>query len=333
MARPPIICLTPTKNEAWILERFLQAASLWADHIVVADQQSTDETREIATRFPKVTLIDNPEARYSEVSRQRLLIDAARTIAPQSLLIALDADEFLTANFQTSHEWRQATAAPPGTVLKFRWVNIRPDLCQYWLSPAEHPWGFMDDGREHTGREIHNTRVPAPPDARTIVLREVRVLHYQYADWARMQSKHRWYQCWERTRYPEKRAVDIYRLYHHMDHIPPRMLHPLPAEWTSGYLERGVDLSSFPASDTYWWDREVIQMFVQHGAPRFRKEAIWDFDWTAAARHIYGDTAQTISDPRGRFDKLMHRFLRATQPLAQSPPMKILQKLFVLVGW
>lgn len=333
MARPPIICLTPTKNEAWILERFLQAASLWADRIIVADQQSTDATRDIAVRFAKVTLIDNPEARFSEVSRQRLLISAARAISPQSLLIALDADEFLSANFQTSHEWRQVTTVPPGTVLKFRWANIRPDLRQYWLSPTEHAWGFMDDGREHTGREIHNTRVPAHPDAPIMVLRDVRVLHYQYADWARMKSKHRWYQCWEHARYPKKRAVDIYRLYHHMDHIPPRMLHPLPTEWTSGYLERGIDLCSFPPSDTYWWDYEVLRMFEQHGTQYFRKQAIWDFDWTAVARRVYGDTAPTISDPRSRFDKLMHRFLRATQPFARSLPMKILDKLFVLAGW
>ncbi|MDR1737564.1 MAG: hypothetical protein LBR66_01915 [Candidatus Symbiothrix sp.] len=27
--KPAIICLTPVKNEAWILDRFLTAASLW----------------------------------------------------------------------------------------------------------------------------------------------------------------------------------------------------------------------------------------------------------------------------------------------------------------
>ena len=31
--RPKIICLTPVKNEEWILRRFLRLASLWADHI------------------------------------------------------------------------------------------------------------------------------------------------------------------------------------------------------------------------------------------------------------------------------------------------------------
>ncbi len=333
MTRPPIICLTPVKNEAWILERFLKAASLWADHIIIADQQSSDDSCAIAANFPKVTLIVNPDTAYDETARQRLLINAARCIAPQSLLIALDADEFLPANLFANPEWRQATMSAPGTVIKFRWANICPDLHHYWLSPAEHPWGFMDDGREHTGRKIHSTRVPAPPNAPTIVLQEVRVLHYQYAEWARMQSKHRWYQCWERTQYPKKRALDIYRLYHHMDRISPCKLHKLPTEWTSSYVDQGIDLLSFPAKDSYWWDEEVLKMFTQYGVKMFRKEAIWDFDWTSTSRHLHGDTAPEIRDPRSLIDKFMHQFLYATQPLAQSIPMKVLQKFFALIRW
>src|SRR5579872_3256170 len=93
---PTIICLTPVRNEAWILERFLQCASLWADHIVVADQCSDDDSCEIALRHPKVTLIRNPSPAYDEGARQRLLIDAARRLPAEGrrMLIAIDADEF-----------------------------------------------------------------------------------------------------------------------------------------------------------------------------------------------------------------------------------------------
>jgi glycosyltransferase involved in cell wall biosynthesis len=77
---PSIICLTPVKNEAWILDRFLRCASLWADYIIIADQGSTDSSREIALRYPKVVLIDNLSLEFSEVQRQQLLLDAARQI-------------------------------------------------------------------------------------------------------------------------------------------------------------------------------------------------------------------------------------------------------------
>ena len=99
-SKPIIICLTPVKNEAWILERFLRCASLWADHIIVADQASEDGSREIAQRFEKVTLIRNESSDYSEAARQRLLIaQPHREIAGPRLLVALDADDCLTANY------------------------------------------------------------------------------------------------------------------------------------------------------------------------------------------------------------------------------------------
>jgi len=79
-AKPTVICLTPIKNESWILDRFIQCASLWADHIIIADQQSTDESRVIAGRYSKVTLIENSSATYSEKERQQLLLEAARKI-------------------------------------------------------------------------------------------------------------------------------------------------------------------------------------------------------------------------------------------------------------
>ncbi len=51
--KPLLICLTPIKNEAWILDRFLKCASLWADYIIIADQQSTDSSIEIAKNILK----------------------------------------------------------------------------------------------------------------------------------------------------------------------------------------------------------------------------------------------------------------------------------------
>ena len=59
MTQPKIICLTPVRNEAWILKAFLSATSLWADIIIIADQMSTDGSREIARQFPKVKLLEN----------------------------------------------------------------------------------------------------------------------------------------------------------------------------------------------------------------------------------------------------------------------------------
>ena len=43
---PTVICVTPVKNEARILPRFLRCAATWADHILIADQiQATRAVR------------------------------------------------------------------------------------------------------------------------------------------------------------------------------------------------------------------------------------------------------------------------------------------------
>ena len=48
-----IICLIPTRNNESHIERCLMSASLWADHIIVCDQMSTDKTRSVCEKFLK----------------------------------------------------------------------------------------------------------------------------------------------------------------------------------------------------------------------------------------------------------------------------------------
>ncbi len=327
-----VICLTPVKNEAWILHRFLQCTSVWADYIIIADQGSTDGSREIAQSYSQVILVDNPSTAFNEPERQKILLEAARKIPAPRLLITLDADEVLTANFRDSPEWKTVLQAPVGTVIKFQWANIRPDLQSYWAA-AHFPWGFMDDGSHHRGERIHSPRIPLSEAAPTIILGDIKVLHYQYADWERMKSKHRWYQCWERLNQPSRRAVDIYRQYHHMYAIPEQEILPLPREWLAGYEREGIDMTSIYGEPVFWWDREVLGWFEKYGTKTFQREAIWDVDWVALAKKInpegpHGD----YSDPRNRWDKYIHRWLRATQ-LTPSRQRYRIERILRYWGW
>jgi len=72
---PKIVVITPVKSKAWILDRFLATTSHFADHIIIADQDSTDGSQEICKRYPKVILIRNDSSEYSEARRQTLLLD------------------------------------------------------------------------------------------------------------------------------------------------------------------------------------------------------------------------------------------------------------------
>ena len=325
MSRPIVICLTPVKNEAWILDRFLKCASLWADHIIIADQFSDDGSREIAQKYSKVILINNPMTNYNEYEMRSLLFDEARKVPGPRLLIALDADEMLTANFLESPEWHKILNAKPGTVIGFRLVNIKPDLTSYWSPKKEFLFGFMDDGSEYKGSKIHTYRIPIPDTSSIIMLNEIKVLHYQYTDWDRMESKHRWYQCWERLNNPKRRPIDIYRQYHHMYAIASNEIQKLQPEWFSGYEQLGIDMLSVNRSEFYRWDKEVLDYFNEYGTAKFRREVVWDVNWLEITRKIddkYSGTA--IYDPRNNTEKYIHSWLTKTQPYASKIGIKFL---------
>lgn len=331
---PKVICLTPVKNEAWILGRFLACASLWADHIVVLDQSSEDGSRQIASGFRKVALLDNPALAFNECERQKLLLDAAREIPGRRVIVALDADEFITAHWRWSPEWQSVLQAKEGTLVYFPLMNVMPGFRSCWRSHTL-PFGYVDDGAPHKGNHIHSHRVPVHATSPALHLQDVRVLHYQYTDWERMKSKQRWYQCWETLHQPEHRPAYLYRRYHQMDAISPDLLEPFQREWIAGYEQAGIDMSSTRVEPAYRWDRDVLQLVATHGSKRFRRTAIWDIDWAERQRRTDGKAGEApIEDPRRAVDKLVLRWLRCTQGKRDNVwVQRIDNRILRLLGW
>jgi glycosyltransferase involved in cell wall biosynthesis len=345
MQRPTVICLTPVKNEAWTLERFLKCASTWADRIIIADQGSTDGSREIAKRFPKVSIIDNASREFNEPERQKMLLAEARRIPGPKVLLALDADEFLTANLLASPEWESILTARPGTVIKFQWplIQCNDSELSFFYFNGQQPIGFVDDGSEHhEGKAIHNHRIPTPSGAPIIIPTEIKLMHYCLFDPNRFKSKIRWYQCFEHL-VLKKRAIDLYRFYHIVLSVPSKVIKPVPKEWIRGYEELGIDMSSVNQEGSYYWDKEVLRYFEKHGTSEFRRLAIFDVDWNRIHKECYSQVSSiSLADPRNRFERLVHRWLVHTQPyfsfyarprISQKIFAKCVHKVLRLLGW
>lgn len=344
MQKPLLVCLTPIKDEAWILERFLKCASVWADHIIIADQQSEDESRAIARSFPKVTLIENASKTFNEPERQQLLIGEARRIPGPKILVALDADEFLTANFLISPEWETILRSRQGTIIRFQ----RPEVCVeasglcYLNFLWDFPIGFVDDGTEHTGPTIHSPRIPMKAGAPTIIPTQIKMMHYCLVDRERFKSRMRWYQCFEYLN-TKKTPIDLYRYYNQCFVGPSSAMTPVPKEWLEGYEERGIDMSSVYRQSVYRWDNDVLQLFEKYGAARFRRLNIWDANWSQIHRVLYSQKSEkTIADPRTLLHKVVHKWLRWTQPdfsgcanrrTGRLVIYRTVQKALALWGW
>ena len=345
MQKPLVFCLTPVKNEAWILERFLNCASIWADRIIIADQGSTDGSREIAQRFSKVTLVDNRSQGFNEPERQQMLLAEARRTPGRKVLMALDADEFLTANFLTSPEWQSIITARPGTIISLQWPEIEANVSDlsFFYFPSELPVGFVDDGSEHQGKAIHSFRVPTPPSSPTLRPTEIKLMHYCLFDLDRFKSRIRWYQCYEYLTF-NKRPIQLYRFYHLVLFVSRRVIQPVPKEWIKGYEDRGIDMSSITRDSSYHWDKEVLRYFDQYGTARFRQLSLWDVDWSKIYHDHYPlEDTKSFPDPRSWLDKRVHRWLKATQPefsaygtnpgIVTAFSNKCITKALGLLGW
>ena len=68
-----IIALMPVRNEAWVLPHSLACLSAFCDVVLVNDQNSEDESREICRTFPKVVLLESSERLICEEARWQLL--------------------------------------------------------------------------------------------------------------------------------------------------------------------------------------------------------------------------------------------------------------------
>jgi hypothetical protein len=318
---PVAICVMPVKNEAWVLERSLTSASSWADVIIVADQDSTDDSAQIASGFEKVRLIRNSDPAYSEHRRQTQLIDAAREVQGPRLILSLDADEVLSANVTGNAEWEAFKDSPPGTAIRFPKAELLPGLHEWFeLSGGDVIHGFVDDGRPYEGGVIHGPRLPVPPPENFIRPRSVWLLHLRATDTRRNDAKQRWYQCWEAINNPSARPVTIFRTYH--QHLG-KQTRATPPEWTAGYKELGLDLAETPDAGPPWWEKEILALFERHGPARFRKFDVFDSDVSDLA-HL---------DPRSPFERLVHAWLRRTQSSSGRLDVRLIQRGLRRYGW
>jgi hypothetical protein len=327
--KPKLICITPIRNESKILDRFLKCASLWADTIIISDQCSEDNSKEIALSYPKVILVENFEREYNEKQVRQILINEARKIKGPKIIFAVDADEILTQEILEEAELEKFYSAAPGTVFMANFVNICPDMKHYWGGPLRLPVAFYDDGiSKFEAEKIHTFRNICPENAVKVNLDNLKIMHFQFTDWNRMESKHRWYQCWEKINDPESSAIRRYRGYHHMYSIKKQDLKELPNTWLDYYCSFGVNLKEVTKEKSYYWDKTVLGYFIQYGANFFAKEAIWDVNWNEIAKNFaYRNNKNDFRDPRTLFQKMVHYWLKKTQINYTFLPVRIIDKI------
>jgi hypothetical protein len=294
-----IIVVTPVKNEEWILDRFLAVTSHFADHIIVADQQSTDASRSICARFAKVHLISNESPTYDEAHRQRLLLTEARRLVPgERFILALDADEILTADSLAANSWKLVQAAAPGSVFYFEKPDLLPGLAACRRHLAGFPLGYVDDGAEQSGQLIHSMRIPVRAGHVRVDVADIKFMHLALVRPQEYRARQRLYSMLERINGTKS-------LWQRLAYYSPaiyagqltRNAEAVPAGWLGPWLQHGIDLRSFQQTELNQYNREALKLFSQHGSSSFFYDDVWDADWAQLAESFARKEATSNSWP------------------------------------
>lgn len=317
-----VICLTPVLNEEWIIEKFLSAASIWADLIILSDNGSTDNTVNIASKFPKVKIIDNSKMKdYNEREMRKPLYDEARKITGKKLLVSLDADEFFTPNFDDI-EWETIKKATVGTRFIFNWINIQPNLTSYFIL-NDKPLAIMDDDSPYDVGILHQFPIPMNKNKPYIKLNNVKVLHYQYINWERLELKQMWYRMYEKVINPKKNSIAIWRQIHYRKNRPidNMEVYPLPSDWINGYNKYGIELTSYKIINNNPWNKKIISYIKEFGWKRFKRV---DVDINYIRSIDENGELSSIKFKESIIDKVLCIYLKITQNSSNKKRIKLI---------
>ena len=273
-----IIALLPVRNEAWVLPHSLACLSAFCDVILVNDQNSEDESREICRRFPKVVLIESSEELICEQARWQLL-DAARDYDGCNVLWCTDADELISPVLATRFVDAQGGGLKPGTVVECLYYHLwhrvdryRTDGHKY--APHWKELGLRDDRHMDFSRArrlpLHEPRVPLEGAVGVLRAAHLPVLHLQWLIAERNQMKQAWYRCRELLD-GSKTAAAINEVYSATLPDPGVRTEAVPAAWVEEITFPDLSVDRIPS----WQERDVRGWFDAHSPAFFEKLEIW----------------------------------------------------------
>lgn len=270
-----IIALIPAKNEEKSLPLCIGSLKSWVDEIIVYDDHSTDNTRQVALNNGCVVITENfsNQSGWPEYEiRERLLAEARTRNATH--LVGIDADEIFTPAFIKIAKIK-LEEMEPGDSMSLRWITLWKEntteridgifanlykqfiFCDNHVS--HHQYAFLGVGR-----------IPHFSDGKVIKCdyNLGGVLHYQFATWEKTQIKQAWYRCSELIK-GHRSAKRINATYFISLDGPHVITKTLPVEWVALNKIDGDELGKI------WQFQEILKWFSEYGIEKFEPLQIW----------------------------------------------------------
>jgi len=177
-----IVAVTMVRDEADVIGWTLAHMLSQADHVIVADNRSVDQTRAILDQFDHVTVIDDPEVGYYQADKMTRLAHLAGDMGAE-WVIPFDADEAWTINpadladtdVVEAHPYVYVPRSAEPNPLRWSWRLPEPERLKK-VCFRYHPHVRLHMGNHNVDR----------PGRRT---NGAQVRHYQYRSLAQVARK------------------------------------------------------------------------------------------------------------------------------------------------
>ena len=325
--QPTIIVITPVRNEAWVIDAFLTCTSSWADYIILADHHSEDGTREIAKKYEKVILIDNPTFEWYESECRTRLLEEACKIPGDKIIFALDADEFLSEGFETTESWKRIVNSNENEIFCFNWLNLYDNFktAEYttmhfeWAAHFDASIDVVEEYKKRESHAVHCARVPCleTDRSRYVNVDDFWVVHLAKLNHERIRQKNDFYQVTCVDKNKEEANPFIYRSY--SKYYPDKLVYlDEPAKLCCKGNDK--DYSFLVQTSDYGkhYVDEMVRVFEREGTEKFAKLCIWDNPYLKAAGF---NTKLPLKY------KLLHWYLRKTRGGAGKKMVKCFDKV------
>lgn len=270
------IVLLPVKNEAWILRQSLHNFSSFADHIIVADQSSTDGSREIYKEFPKVIMIENPANGHSNSVRWLLLDSARKMFGYKNLIICIDADEMVSKEAIAKMEEFIQDKSLKSLSFQLPWVQLWKDVNHYrndgvWANNFK-TIAFVDSKNlDYQHEEVINDHTSRVPLTENVVKIDSPLLHFQYVAFESAMIKQAWYRASELIDGKKSARYINYK------YSITKECNSLVLNTPTGWLEQIPEARLVQATTVDSWNyKTLLNWFQKYGVNFFEPLDIWD---------------------------------------------------------
>ena len=314
-----IIGIIPNKNDSWILEANLKILSKLCDHVIIGLDNCIDDSISVIKKYHNAVIIENfnSELAPNNQNRRQALLNNARELSINPVIIAVDADEVFSQEILKNKNLEIIKNLDFGVVLevKFRelWFSstlYRSENKSIWAGRLM-PCIWRDNGVDYPYNNWHEVRVPEIKKNR---LFNVELIHFARTQPIKYCSRMRYYIA--RDVYVNKKNPIKSNFHYAITHSEQDMvLSSVKPEWFP-FLDNEFFVNiQKKDSHVNWFNDEVLDYLLKDNSFSLKLADIWDFDWIEyykIRKNKEPDriTLDKLQDKRSNKDKKIAYYIR-----------------------